>query len=74
MLAPAARRGRAGTLTRFSHTDFTIVPYELYVTLAERLYELTPIARRAEGGVLQRGHRGGRERDQVRPRAPGSPP
>ena len=30
--------------------------------------------RRAEGGVLQRGHRGGRERDQVRPRAPGGPP
>jgi 4-aminobutyrate aminotransferase / (S)-3-amino-2-methylpropionate transaminase / 5-aminovalerate transaminase len=31
-------------LGRFSHTDFTIVPYELYVTLAERLCELTPIA------------------------------
>ena len=31
-------------LARFSHTDFTIVPYELYVTLAERLCELTPIA------------------------------
>jgi 4-aminobutyrate aminotransferase/(S)-3-amino-2-methylpropionate transaminase len=30
-------------LARFSHTDFTIVPYELYVTLAERLCELTPI-------------------------------
>src|SRR6478752_8572231 len=31
-------------LTRFSHTDFTIVPYEVYVTLAERLIELTPIS------------------------------
>jgi 4-aminobutyrate aminotransferase/(S)-3-amino-2-methylpropionate transaminase len=31
-------------LTRFSHTDFTIVPYEVYVTLAERLCELAPIA------------------------------
>src|SRR5215216_5657206 len=31
-------------LARFSHTDFTIVPYELYVTLAERLCEVTPIA------------------------------
>jgi 4-aminobutyrate aminotransferase/(S)-3-amino-2-methylpropionate transaminase len=30
-------------LARFSHTDFTIVPYEVYVTLAERLCELTPI-------------------------------
>src|SRR5881628_914916 len=24
-------------LERFTHTDFTIVPYEVYVTLAERL-------------------------------------
>jgi 4-aminobutyrate aminotransferase / (S)-3-amino-2-methylpropionate transaminase / 5-aminovalerate transaminase len=31
-------------LTRFGHTDFTIVPYEVYVTLAERLCELTPIS------------------------------
>jgi 4-aminobutyrate aminotransferase/(S)-3-amino-2-methylpropionate transaminase len=29
---------------RFLHTDFTVVPYELYVTLAERLGELVPIA------------------------------
>src|ERR1700736_1998938 len=27
---------------RFLHTDFTIVPYELYVTLAERLIEVSP--------------------------------
>ena len=31
-------------LARFSHTDFTIVPYEVYVTLAERLCELAPVA------------------------------
>ena len=31
-------------LARFTHTDFTIVPYEVYVALAERLCELTPIA------------------------------
>src|SRR2546423_1049871 len=30
-------------LERFSHTDFTIVPYEVYVTLAERLCGLAPI-------------------------------
>jgi 4-aminobutyrate aminotransferase/(S)-3-amino-2-methylpropionate transaminase len=30
-------------LERFSHTDFTIVPYEVYVQLAERLCELAPI-------------------------------
>jgi 4-aminobutyrate aminotransferase/(S)-3-amino-2-methylpropionate transaminase len=30
-------------LEHFSHTDFTIVPYEVYVTLAERLTKLAPI-------------------------------
>src|ERR671923_327065 len=30
-------------LERFSHTDFTIVPYETYVRLAERLCDLAPI-------------------------------
>src|SRR3954451_11329035 len=29
---------------RFFHTDFTIVPYEVYVTLAERLVATVPIA------------------------------
>jgi 4-aminobutyrate aminotransferase/(S)-3-amino-2-methylpropionate transaminase len=29
---------------RFLHTDFTIVPYEMYVTLAERLVATAPIA------------------------------
>ena len=29
---------------KFLHTDFTIVPYETYVTLAERLIESTPIS------------------------------
>jgi 4-aminobutyrate aminotransferase / (S)-3-amino-2-methylpropionate transaminase / 5-aminovalerate transaminase len=31
-------------LERFTHTDFTIIPYESYVTLAERLLELVPIS------------------------------
>ena len=31
-------------LERFSHTDFTIVPYEVYVSLAERLADLAPIS------------------------------
>ncbi len=30
-------------LEKFSHTDFTIVPYEIYVQLAERLCDLAPI-------------------------------
>ena len=29
---------------RFTHTDFTVLPYENYVGLAERLLELVPIA------------------------------
>jgi 4-aminobutyrate aminotransferase/(S)-3-amino-2-methylpropionate transaminase len=29
---------------RFLHTDFTVVPYEVYVVLAERLLALVPIA------------------------------
>src|SRR3954454_20331972 len=29
---------------RFLHTDFTIVPYEIYVSLAERLVATAPIA------------------------------
>src|SRR4029079_11187433 len=29
---------------RLLHTDFTIVPYEVYVTLAERLLALAPFA------------------------------
>src|SRR5438093_5275488 len=29
-------------LERFSHTDFTIVPYEVYVTLSERFLERAP--------------------------------
>ncbi|MDQ3823801.1 MAG: 4-aminobutyrate--2-oxoglutarate transaminase [Actinomycetota bacterium] len=31
-------------LERFGHTDFTIVPYEIYVELGERLSALVPIA------------------------------
>ena len=31
-------------LERFSHTDFTIVPYEVYVTLAEQLADRVPIS------------------------------
>ena len=30
-------------IERFTHTDFTIVPYENYIALAERLVELVPI-------------------------------
>ena len=53
-------------LARFAHTDFTVVPYEPYVELAERLLAQGAVPRPGEGRVLQRRHRGGRERRQVR--------
>src|SRR5918998_2519176 len=31
-------------VARFTHTDFTVIPYENYVALAERLCELAPIS------------------------------
>ena len=41
---PAILEAAHAQLDRFSHTDFTVVPYELYVTLAERLAERAPIS------------------------------
>src|SRR5437899_2282015 len=40
---------------RFLHTDFTIVPYETYVTLAERLVETAPISGPAKAAFLNAG-------------------
>jgi 4-aminobutyrate aminotransferase / (S)-3-amino-2-methylpropionate transaminase / 5-aminovalerate transaminase len=42
-------------LGRFSHTDFTIVPYEVYVTLAERLCELAPVRKPAKAAFFNAG-------------------
>jgi 4-aminobutyrate aminotransferase / (S)-3-amino-2-methylpropionate transaminase / 5-aminovalerate transaminase len=42
-------------LARFSHTDFTIVPYEIYVELAERLIELSPIEGEARAAFFNAG-------------------
>src|SRR5437763_1135314 len=41
---PAVAAAAKDQLEHFSHTDFTIVPYEVYVQLAERLVELVPIS------------------------------
>ena len=41
---PAVVAAAREQLERFFHTDFTIVPYESYVELAERLLERTPIS------------------------------
>jgi 4-aminobutyrate aminotransferase / (S)-3-amino-2-methylpropionate transaminase / 5-aminovalerate transaminase len=42
-------------LGRFSHTDFTIVPYEVYVTLAERLCALAPVRKPAKAAFFNAG-------------------
>jgi len=42
-------------LARFGHTDFTIVPYEVYVTLAERLIERAPISGPAKAAFFNAG-------------------
>jgi 4-aminobutyrate aminotransferase/(S)-3-amino-2-methylpropionate transaminase len=42
-------------LGRFSHTDFTIVPYEVYVTLAERLCDLAPVPKPAKAAFFNAG-------------------
>jgi 4-aminobutyrate aminotransferase/(S)-3-amino-2-methylpropionate transaminase len=41
---PAIVEAAQEQLERFTHTDFTIVPYEPYVRLAERLAERVPIS------------------------------
>jgi 4-aminobutyrate aminotransferase/(S)-3-amino-2-methylpropionate transaminase len=41
--------------TKFFHTDFTIVPYEIYVTLAERLIESAPISGPAKAAFFNAG-------------------
>jgi 4-aminobutyrate aminotransferase/(S)-3-amino-2-methylpropionate transaminase len=42
-------------LTKFAHTDFTIVPYEVYVTLAERLLALSPFTGPAKAAFFNAG-------------------
>ena len=42
-------------LERFSHTDFTVVPYEVYVTLAERLAALAPISGHVKAAFFNAG-------------------
>lgn len=40
---------------KFLHTDFTIVPYEVYVTLAERLVDSVPISGAAKAAFFNAG-------------------
>jgi 4-aminobutyrate aminotransferase/(S)-3-amino-2-methylpropionate transaminase len=52
---PAVVAAAQEQLQRFTHTDFTIVPYELYVTLAERLLELAPFRGPAKAAFFNAG-------------------
>ena len=42
-------------LAKFSHTDFTFVPYEVYVTLAERLIAASPFRSPAKAAFFNAG-------------------
>ena len=42
-------------LDRFSHTDFTVVPYEVYATLSERLLERAPFTGPAKAAFFNAG-------------------
>ena len=42
-------------LSRFGHTDFTIVPYETYVELAERLIGISPVRPPAKAAFFNAG-------------------
>ena len=42
-------------LDRFSHTDFTVVPYEVYADLSERLLALTPFTGPAKAAFFNAG-------------------
>src|SRR3954449_4360592 len=42
-------------LEKFSHTDYTVVPYEIYATLSERLLSLTPFSGPAKAAFFNAG-------------------
>ena len=52
---PAVVAAAQEQLARFSHTDFTIVPYEIYVDLAERLCALAPVRKPAKAAFFNAG-------------------
>jgi 4-aminobutyrate aminotransferase / (S)-3-amino-2-methylpropionate transaminase / 5-aminovalerate transaminase len=52
---PRLQDAIAEQVAKFLHTDFTIVPYEVYVTLAERLVESAPITGPAKAAFFNAG-------------------
>ena len=59
---------------KFLHTDFTVVPYESYVALAERLLPLVPIAAPSARRSSTRAPRRWRTRSRSRRPPPAGPP
>ena len=52
---PHVVRAAQEQLDRFSHTDFTVVPYEIYAELAERLLALAPFSGPAKAAFFNAG-------------------
>jgi 4-aminobutyrate aminotransferase/(S)-3-amino-2-methylpropionate transaminase len=52
---PQVVRAAQEQLDRFSHTDFTVVPYEVYAELAERLLALAPFTGPAKAAFFNAG-------------------
>jgi len=52
---PRVIEAAAEQLTRFAHTDFTVIPYEPYVELAERLLERAPFTVPAKAAFFNAG-------------------
>ena len=67
---PAGRRGVHAQVERFLHTDFTVVAYEPYIALAERLGALAPIT----GGTRARSSTRAPRRSRTRSSSRGSTP
>jgi len=53
--APRVVEAAREQLGRFTHTDFTVMPYEGYVALAERLVRLAPIAGEVRAALFNSG-------------------
>jgi 4-aminobutyrate aminotransferase/(S)-3-amino-2-methylpropionate transaminase len=53
--APRVVAAAREQLERFTHTDFTVLPYESYVALAERLVELAPISGQVRAAFFNSG-------------------
>src|SRR6478752_2779315 len=52
---PAVVAAAQEQLDKFSHTDFTVVPYEIYATLSERLLKLAPFNGPAKAAFFNAG-------------------